>query len=219
MNGGQDLGGMMGLGPVEREAQEPAFHDEWERQVFALTLAMGAAGKWNLDMSRHARETLPVIEYLSSSYYKIWLEGLCKLLVEKDLVTAEELAAGQRLTDPADIAKVLRPEDVAPALQRGGPVERKTDSKPVFHPGDIVRTINMHPQGHTRLPRYVRGRTGRVELINGCHVFPDSNARGTGEDPQWLYNVRFRADELWGSDHKNIDHVHLDLWETYLEPA
>ena len=218
MNGGQDLGGMMGFGPVKREAHEPAFHDEWERRIFALTVSMGAAGKWNLDMSRHARETLPVVKYLSSSYYQIWLEGLSKLLIEKGLVTSEELAEGRHLADPAVIDRILHPEDVEAALRRGGPVDRNSDKVPGFKPGDIVRAINMHPTGHTRLPRYVRGRRGRINRINGCHVFPDSNARGVGENPQWLYNVRFTADELWGSNHNSRDHVHLDLWESYLEP-
>jgi len=219
MNGGQDLGGMMGFGEINPEADEPAFHAEWEKRIFALTLASGAAGKWNIDMSRQARESLPVLQYLGSSYYQIWLEGLTRLLVEKRLLNPDELREGKSLDDPAAIARVLKAEEVVPALLRGGPVDRETDTQPAFNVGDVVRTINIHPKGHTRLPRYVRGRKGLVEYINGCHVFPDSNARGDGENPEWLYNVRFTAGEIWGEDQSDRDLIHLDLWEPYLEPA
>ena len=92
MNGGQDLGGMHGLGPIDIEADEPVFHAEWERRVFALTLAMGARGEWNIDMSRHARENRDPVDYLSSSYYEIWLKGLEALLSERGLLDPEELS-------------------------------------------------------------------------------------------------------------------------------
>ncbi len=92
MNGGQDLGGMHGLGPIDIEADEPVFHAEWERRVFALTLAMGARGEWNIDMSRHAREDRDPVDYLSSSYYEIWLKGLEALLSERGLLNPQELS-------------------------------------------------------------------------------------------------------------------------------
>jgi len=93
MDGPQDLGGMHGLGPIDPEKDEPVFHAEWERRVLALTLAMGARGEWNIDMSRHARENRDPLDYLSSSYYEIWLKGLETLLAERDLVTPEEIEA------------------------------------------------------------------------------------------------------------------------------
>ena len=86
MNGAQDLGGMMGFGPVSPEPDEPAFHAEWEKRALAVTLACGGLGEWNIDMSRHARETLPPPEYLTSSYYEIWTKGLLKLLAARGLV-------------------------------------------------------------------------------------------------------------------------------------
>ena len=92
MNGGQDLGGMHGLGPIDIEADEPVFHAEWERRVFALTLAMGARGEWNIDMSRHARENRDPVDYLSSSYYEIWLKGLEALLSERGFLDPQELS-------------------------------------------------------------------------------------------------------------------------------
>lgn len=210
---------MMGLGAVEPEADEPVFHAEWERRAFALTLAMGAAGKWNLDKSRHARESLHPARYLSYTYYQIWLEGLERLLTETGLVTREELAAGRKLTETAPVVRVLQAEDVDRVLSRGTSSDREPRGPARFHAGESVRARNMHPFGHTRLPRYVRGRKGEIVRVNGAHVFPDSSAHGLGDDPQWLYTVRFTARELWGGDRNAADTVHADLWEPYLEPA
>jgi nitrile hydratase subunit beta len=219
MNGAQDLGGMMGFGPVEPEDDEPVFHAEWERRAFALTLAMGATGTWNLDASRHARESLDPARYLSSTYYQIWLAGLARLLREAELVTPEELATGRTAAPPAPLKRVLAAADVDRALAAGAPTDREPAAPACFRVGDIVRARNMHPFGHTRLPRYVRGRIGEIARVNGAHVFPDSHAHGLGEDPQWLYTVRFTARELWGEDRNATDAVHADLWEPYLEPA
>jgi nitrile hydratase subunit beta len=219
MNGAQDLGGMMGFGPVEPEEDEPVFHAEWERLVFALTLAMGATGAWNLDASRHARESLDPARYLSSTYYQIWLEGLARLLREAKLATPEELATGRMAAPPAPLKRVLAAADVDRALAAGASTDREPPAPARFRAGDRVRARNMHPFGHTRLPRYVRGRTGEIVQVNGAHVFPDSHAHGLGEDPQWLYTVRFTARELWGEDRNGGDAVHADLWEPYLDPA
>jgi nitrile hydratase len=219
MNGAQDLGGMMGFGPVEPEPDEPVFHAEWERRAFALTVAMGASGLWNLDGSRHARESLHPARYLSSTYYQIWLEGLTRLLGEAGLVTPEELAAGRQLVAPAPIRQVLAAGDVERVLTTGAGTSREPQAAARFEAGQTVRARNMHPFGHTRLPRYLRGRKGEVVSVHGAHVFPDSHAHGLGEDPQWLYTVRFAARELWGEDRNARDTVHADLWEPYLEPV
>ena len=219
MNGAQDLGGMMGFGPVQPEENEPVFHAEWERRAFALTLAMGATGAWNLDTSRHARESLDPARYLTSTYYQIWLEGLARLLREASLVTSEELASGRQLAPPGSLKRVLAAGDVEKVMAAGAPTDREPPAAARFRVGDVVRARNMHPFGHTRLPRYLRGRNGEIVRVNGAHVFPDSHAHGLGEDPQWLYTVRFTARELWGDDRNAADAVHADLWEPYLEPA
>jgi nitrile hydratase len=96
---------------------------------------------------------------------------------------------------------------------------RETGATPRFAPGDPVRTREMHPHGHTRLPRYARGRRGVIHRCHGIHVFPDSNAHGQGEQPQPLYSVRFEARELWGESAEPNEVVHLDLWESYLLPG
>jgi len=219
MNGAQDLGGMMGFGPIQIEQDEPWFHAEWERRAFGLTLAMGATGSWNLDMSRHARESLPPAEYLTSSYYEIWTKGVEKLVVAAGLISGEELRLGESRAEPAPIKRVLKAEDVSAVLARGGPAERPIEQPARFAVGDRVRTRNIHPRGHTRLPRYARSRIGVVELVHGAHVFPDTNAHGQGEQPEWLYTVCFSGRELWGQDADATLTVSIDAWESYLEPA
>ena len=223
MNGGQDLGGTQGHGPVAPEPNEPVFHADWERRAFALTLAAAAPGQWNIDMSRYARENRPPAEYLSMSYYQLWFYALEAMLKERELVSDDEIVIGHALHPPIPVKRVLSPGDVLKVLHRGGPTERETNTKAAFKPGDKVcakehnKTIN--PVTHTRLPRYVRGHIGVIERVIGCHVFPDSNATGAGEDPQWLYTVRFDGRELWGESSDPRVKVSIDAWEPYLEPA
>lgn len=216
MNGAHDLGGAHGFGPVIHEPDEPVFHVHWERHAFALTIAMGATGAWPLDAARHARESLPPARYLSSSYYEIWLLGLQALLLERGLVTREELERGAMMQPPVAVARTLRADAVAAALARGSPTERPARAEARFAPGDAVRAVNRHPASHTRLPRYVRGHRGVIESAHGAHVFPDTLAHGLGEQPHWLYTVRFDARELWGPD-TTADSVCVDCWEPYLE--
>lgn len=222
MNGAHDLGGMHGLGPIlpENEADEPVFHHEWERRAFALTLAAGFLGQWNLDESRHARERQHPVDYLRNSYYENWLAGLSTLLVEKGLVSPEELADGvARQGASAEIAaRVVGAEQVVARLATGGPVDMPAADEPAFAPGDAVRVVNLHPIGHTRAPRYVRGRRGVVSARHGCHVFADANSRGERRGEQ-LYSVRFTARELWGDGARGRDAVYVDLWQPHLEPA
>jgi nitrile hydratase beta subunit len=219
MNGPQDLGGQMGFGLVAPEKDEPVFHAPWERRALALTLAMGATREWNIDMGRHARESLPPAQYLSSSYYEIWMAGLRKLMLMKGLVTEDELASGKMAVPPKKVAGKLLAANVATALAKGGPATREATAAPRYKPGDRVRTKNIHPATHTRLPRYLRGHVGEIVLLHGIHVFPDTSAHGKGEQPQPLYTVRFSARDIWGEARNPRDTVSADLWESYLDPA
>jgi nitrile hydratase subunit beta len=219
MEGAQDMGGVAWSGPVQPEPNEPTFHAEWERRAFAITMAMGMPGGWNIDMSRFAREDRPHPDYLAMSYYQIWLAGLERLMLERGLITPDEIAAGKPLHPAKPVAKKLSPDGVAGMLHRGGPTERKATTPARFTAGDRVRTKMIHPPTHTRLPRYVRGHTGIIERVLGCHVFPDSNATGAGEDPQWLYTVTFDGIELWGEESDPNLTVSVDAWEPYLERA
>lgn len=214
-----DMGGVHGFGPVEPEADEPVFHADWERRAFALTLAASAPGGWTLDMSRFARESLPPAQYLSSSYYQIWHAAVVELSKRAGLVTDAELAAGHALEAPKADLRVLTADKVVETMGRGGPTEREAQTPPKFAVGDRVRARVANPPTHTRLPRYARGRVGVIHRVHGVHVFADANAIGKGEDPHWLYNVRFAAEELWGPDAETPGGVHIDLWEPHLEPA
>jgi nitrile hydratase subunit beta len=217
MNGAHDMGGMHGFGAVEPEPDEPVFHADWERRAFALTLAMGFTGEWNLDASRFARERRPPVDYLSRTYYEIWLGGLEALLAERGLVSAAEVDAGRPLEPSRRVQRTLAAQDVERMLHRGGPTNREPERAGLFGVGDRVRARNLNPPTHTRLPRYVRGRVGTVALVHGPHVFPDVHAHDGAEDPQWLYTVRFSARELWGND--DAAAVSIDAFEPYLERA
>ena len=217
MNGAHDMGGAHGFGPVVAEVDEPYFHADWERRVLGLVVAMGAAGRWNIDKSRSARENRDPAEYLSLSYYEIWLAGLERLLVNSGLVTAEELARGESLADPESV-RVLHADEVKPMLARGGPADRPAPRPPRFAAGDRVRTRNVHPHAHTRLPRYARGHDGddrarpRLPRLRGP---PRARRRG----PAVALQRGFDATELWGPDADPRAQVSFDAFEPYLEPV
>ena len=217
MNGVHDMGGMDGFGQVEPEPNEPVFHARWEARVLALRRALGAWRRWNIDASRYSIETLPPADYLRLSYYEKWLASATKLALQAGLITPRELETGRR--DPAVPVAMppLSADKVMPALLAGGATLRETNAKPRFAAGQAVRARDINPTGHTRLPRYVRGRRGTIERDHGAHVFPDSNAKFEGEKPQFLYTVRFEARELWGEAANPADSVYLDLWEDYLD--
>lgn len=210
-----DLGGTTGHGPIEHEPEGVVFHDDWEARVLALTLAAGAPGGWNIDMSRRARETLP--DYADLTYYEIWFAALERLAVEHGLVTEDELAVGHSRSPRDEARRVLTVDRVAETLARGGPTERDALAPARFAVGDRVRTRAGHVDHHTRLPDYVSGQVGVVERMHGAHVFPDTNAHGAGEQPQWLYTVVFDAADLW-DDARPGHRVSIDAWEPYLSP-
>jgi len=219
MNGIHDMGGMHGFGRIPIEEDEPVFHAEWEARVLAVTLAVGAWKRWNLDATRCAREAIPPAAYLQMSYYERWLSALTRQMLDAGLVTEDELRTGRPGGAGAghDAAAPPDAETARAMLRRGGSTLRTIQAEPRFAAGDGVRTVNRHPAGHTRLPRYARGRNGVVVCHHGAHVLPDSNAHFRGECPQHLYAVRFTARELWGPDASAVDSVTLDLWESYLD--
>jgi nitrile hydratase len=216
VNGVHDMGGMHGLGPIAPEADEPVFHADWEARVLALSLTTGA-GRWNIDAGRHAIERIPGPEYLRMSYYEKWFRRIQVLAVERGLLTPRELETGK--AEGERTTPTLSADRVAAVLASGGPTTREVAVEPGFGVGDAVRARNLNPEGHTRLPRYARGKRGTIERLHGAHVLPDSNAHFRGEDPRHLYTVKFAATELWGEAAPARDAVYIDLWEPYLEPA
>ena len=212
-----DLGGRDGFGPVTPEPEGELWHEAWEPRALALTLAMGATGAWNIDQSRSARETLP--DYPQLSYYRIWLAALQRLMVERGMVTEDEIAKARAQVTPKPLTRVLTADIVPAVLAKGSATERTATTPARFALGDRVRTRSGHVDHPTRLPGYARGRVGTVERVHGTHVFADANAQGLGEQPQWLYTVAFTGRELWGNDTQAGLRVSVDAWDDYLEPA
>jgi nitrile hydratase subunit beta len=218
MNGIHDMGGMQDMGPIRYEKNEPVFHMPWEGRSFALNLAASAWGKWNIDARRHQIELIPPADYLRMSYYERWTERLLKLLVKTGLVTREEIESGKPTPGSPKATPPLTVDKVA-VFGSGGIASRKVPVTPRFKVGERVRARNINPTGHTRLPRYARGKLGTIHVDHGVYVFPDTNAHFLGEKPQHVYSVRFAARELWGEQAAPRDSVYVDMWDDYLEPA
>jgi nitrile hydratase beta subunit len=213
------MGGMDGFGAVVREQNEPVFHADWERRMFALGLSLAARlSPGSFDEFRHAVERIPPGQYLASSYYERWLSAAETLLVEYGIATREDLLAkfdGSPESVRALVATAVRA--VGPAAIKEKPGAKTPRAR--FAKGDRVRARNLNPTGHTRLPRYVRGKRGVIARDWGVFVFPDTIAHHAGTKPQHCYSVRFEARELWGKSANARERVHIDLWEDYLEPG
>lgn len=212
MNGLHDMGGMHGFGPVVVEPDEPVFHETWEARVFGIAQSFRGG---NIDANRHALELLDPVTYLRNGYYGRWFASMLRRLAALGVVGADELAARikarRRRRPPRRAAVSWRPATRSYA--------RAIDAAPRFAPGQSVRARNHQPAGHTRLPAYARTRAGVVVLRHAAMVFPDDNAHDRGENPQYLYTVRFGGRELWGDAAEPGTCVHIDLFESYLEPA
>ncbi|MBK8017617.1 MAG: nitrile hydratase subunit beta [Betaproteobacteria bacterium] len=216
MNGVHDMGGMQGFGPVVPETNEPYFHEAWEGRVLALVRTILYTRAWNLDMFRDSQERLPASVYLMVSYYHRWFLGIVQSALEKGYVTQAELDAGHSLGPAKPVQRTMTLAE-APLAHIRGPFGRDATREARFRPGDRVRTINAHPVGHTRLPRYARDKVGVIERVQGFHVYPDAVVAGKGEDPQWLYTVVMQGTDLWGPDSDPSVIVSIEAFEPYLE--
>lgn len=219
MNGVHDMGGMQDMGPIQEEQNEPVFHMPWEGRVFALRRAISAWRKWNIDATRYAIELVPPADYLRMSYYERQFAAFLAMLVDHNFVTREELEKGTPAPGSAKASPALTVEKANVLIAKGVPASRNALVTPHFQTGQRVRARNIHPVGHTRLPRYARGKTGAIDRDHGVFVFPDTNAQFLGEKPQHLYSVRFAARDLWGEQAAPHDSVYINLWDDYLEPA
>jgi len=229
MRGVHDLGGMTGFGSIVREENEPVFHEEWEKHALAVARAMMGGGYFNLDEFRHAQERMEPSHYLESSYYEHWLEGTITMLVEKNVITLDEIEA--RMPDLAEGREPAGPvgrQGEGPVvdleLVRGfykvpGAARLELDIAPRFEAGDRVQARRIETSGHTRSPRYIAGKIGTVERDLGVFHFPDTRVSGHGDKPQHTYFVRFEARELWGDEASARDTLIIALWEDYLDPA
>lgn len=218
-----DMGGRYGDGAVVPEPETEVFQADWHPRALAVTLACRSLGQWNIDTSRHARERLAPMDYAAFSYYEKWMAGLADMLVDKGVLTPEELTSGHAI-GPSPLAdRKMTADAVAGVLARGGPADRPAQVAVAFSAGDKVRT-RRHAHnafvdgGHTRLPDYAAGAVGRIVRLHGHHVLPDAAAHGLGDRPEPLYAVAFAASELWARPEHPRDEVVLDLWQSYLEP-
>jgi nitrile hydratase len=219
MNGVHDMGGQQGMGPLEFEKNEPVFHAPWEGRIYALNRAIRAWRKWSLDTDRHALELMPPVDYLRMSYYERWLHRLEAQLVQYGLVSKTEIDSGKAAPGSAKSTPALTLATSDRWLTRGIASREEPGVRPLFKVRQRVRARNINPTGHTRLPRYARGKIGVIVRDHGVYLFPDTNAHFQGEKRQHVYSVRFAARELWGEDASPRDSVHLDLWDDYLERA
>jgi nitrile hydratase beta subunit len=221
MNGIHDVGGMDGFGKIKIDENEPLFHEEWERRAFGLLNGALGQGWFNLDEMRHGIERMDPVDYLTSSYYGHWVSTLSKLLIEKGMIDEDELESKTQLYIEQPDAELPRRENpelvkhMQMVLDFGASTLREVGTAPRFKVGDRVKTVNINPLGHTRLPRYTRGKYGVIQAAYGAHVFPDGHAHGKGESPEHLYSVRIEADELWGKD--DPEALYIDLWDSHLE--
>jgi nitrile hydratase len=213
------MGGMQDMGAIEYEKNEPVFHARWEARMRALSQAMWVWPQLNIDASRYQIEMIPPVEYLRNSYYENWFAGLTGLIVKRGLVTSAEIESGMPAAGSPKATPRLTPAGVLPMLSRGIVGTRDVQVAPQFKVSQRVRARNINPTGHTRLPRYARGKMGAIVRDHGVFVFPDTNAEFQGDKPQHVYSVRFAARELWGEQASSRDTVYLDLWDDYLEPA
>jgi nitrile hydratase len=208
VNGIHDIGGMDGFGLIVREENEPVFHAAWERRMFALAFGVAHAASINDDEFRREIERVPPAAYLKANYYELWYRSHSALLRLRGIL---EMARPEGLNPP------LTASQVHPAIESGASTRMPAEGIAArFAPGDAVVTRNINPAGHTRLPRYARGKPGVIHAERGVFSFADSNARGDGPCPQHLYTVAFTAQALWGEGRHRI---YLDLWDNYLDHA
>jgi len=218
MNGVHDMGGMHGMGPIQHEKNEPVFHAPWEGRTYAITRVLRAGGgRQNLDNSRHQIELLPPAEYLRMTYYEKWLARLINQLITNGIATRAEIESGQPAPGSSKGTPAVTAAMVPALVTRRNSARRNVPARPRFKVGQRVRAHNINPTGHTRLPRYARGKLGLVVRDHGVFLFPDTNAEFLGEKPQHVYSVRFAARELWGEHASSRDFIHLDMWDDYLE--
>jgi nitrile hydratase subunit beta len=219
MNGVHDMGGLQDMGPVRHEKDEPVFHAAWEGRIYGIDRSLRFIGKWNLDAWCHQIELLPAADYFRLTYYERWLQVNEQLAVKHGLVTPKELETGAPDPGSARATPALTAAVAAQRFGRGIPSSHDPKVPPQFKVGQRVRARNMNPTGHTRLPRYARGKLGIITHDHGVYLFPDTNAHFQGEKRQHVYSVRFAARELWGDNASVRDSVHLDMWDDYLERA
>lgn len=210
-----DLGGRPGFGPVPVD-KHMIFDADWERRAFAVTQFSQRAASFNTDAFRHGIEREDPDVYLRVAYFEKWIRNAERMLVEGGVVAPDAVTAKIAGRTPEGT-----PERTTDALAPSGRTpQRDVDHEPRFAVGQkVIARGDAASNGHTRLPGYCHDREGEVVLLNGGWVYPDTHAHGRGENPTWVYAVRFTSTDLWPEDPGPGHAVIVDLFEPYLEPA
>ena len=227
MNGIHDMGGMHGFGPIEIEENEPVFHQPWEGRIYGIvTTIRDAHDVYGPYGSRSYIESIPPDKYLEASYYEKWMLALENALVAKGLLSADELEAKtQEIQENPDAVMPRREDPEATRrtienIRLRLPLAKDPDAaiQPVFNVGDVVRARSINLKGHSRLPRYIQGRIGKIEKLYNMQDIQD-HVPASEQGAQPVYRVRFEALELWGEAAESNQSLYIDMWESYLEPT
>jgi nitrile hydratase len=217
MDGPHDLGGKQGFGPVAVDETEEPFHSDWEARMWSMDHSIRYPPGWNIDWWRHVRELIDPVDYLTRPYFDQWMQIYAALLIDSGIASIDEIVSGHSTIPGPKLEPPLAPGAVRKAAHHAARFDRADGPAPRFRVGDPVRAVAHGIRTHTRLPAYVRGRHGRIERYCGNHVLPDANALGE-ERAEPLYTVAFDAGELWPEARGRRERIHLDLWQSYLEP-
>jgi nitrile hydratase beta subunit len=216
MDGVHDLGGVQGFGPIEIDDDLRPFKHDWEGRMWGINEAVAGDPGWTLDWWRHVREVIVPLDYLMRPYFDQWAQIYAALLINSGLATLEEVVQGKPRNAESVGASPMSADEVRAASGHTESFRRDTGAKPIFGVGQAVIVRSQAAAGHTRLPRYVRGRPGLVHVYRGIYVLPDAKALGR-EEAEPLYTIAFQAGDLWPEAAGRRDRVFVDLWESYLE--
>ena len=204
MDGMHDMGGRQGFGAVRYTLDARPFHADWEVRANSLYAFAVRRGIFNMDEYRHGIERMEPRHYLAASYYERSLTSLATLLVDKGVVTREELDA--------------RAGGHVPLARASGGGRSNAAVRERFVPGDRVRVRADYVPGHIRMPGYIRGKAGIVVSESPAYPFPDAHAHGVAAEDEPTYDVRFRTEDLWPNS-ADAALVHVAVFQSYLERA
>jgi len=219
LDGIHDVGGRQGFGPIEVTDVDPPFPTDWEARAFGITKSVTAVSDYSVDKFRYTREQLPPLEYLTSPYFEQWMRGTMAMLVGSGLVSAEELATGcSNGSSPQGVGPAKTKEDAHAAATGSVRFDGPFNGAPAFASGDRVMISMSAPRGHTRLPQYVRGRSGTVIAYHGAHGVPEDNVKNV-KTFEPLYTVAFALGDLFEEHQGSSDQINVEIWERFLAIA
>jgi nitrile hydratase subunit beta len=216
MDGIHDMGGTQGWGTVTIPRDEPVFAEPWEAKAFAFGALSARLSGGNLDAMRHSIDRQHPYDYLVDGYYGRWLGCVETQLIDSGVLAPGAVEARARKLRGETVAEPADPTPNKPPTAGGS--LRTVETAPRFAVGDAVRAKTHANDGHTRLPRYVRGHVGIVTAVQPAQVLPDTHAHFIAENAQNVYAVAFASSELWGDGAEQFA-LTIDLYDDYVDPA